>query len=75
MGFFGKKDSPPPSQDIIESVPAADPEKHASPQHDETATPDVCATAPTIDPAVEKRLLRKLDWNLVTLVSFFCMFR
>lgn len=67
MGFFGK-DEPPP-QDEIEMVAAADPEKQISPRHEL----DVRTTALTADPAVESRLLSKLDWNLVTLVSFLCM--
>lgn len=70
MGFFGKKDTPPP-QDTIEAAPAPDPEKQTSP-HNESVTPEA-VVGTTADPAVEGRLLRKLDWNLVTLVSFLCM--
>ncbi|RJE26498.1 Major Facilitator Superfamily [Aspergillus sclerotialis] len=70
MGFFGKKDTPPP-QDTIEAAPAPDPEKQASPHHESVTPEAVVPTTTTPDPAVERRLLRKLDWNLVTLVSFF----
>lgn len=67
MGFFGKENPPP--QDTIDMAPTVDPEKQVSSHHE----PEVRTAALTVDPAVESRLLRKLDWNLVTLVSFLCM--
>lgn len=67
MGFFGRKDEPP--QDAIESAPPVDPEKDISP-HQSAELPEV--QPPAVDPALESRLLRKLDWNVVTLLAFLC---
>ncbi|KAI7361934.1 hypothetical protein KC336_g21752, partial [Hortaea werneckii] len=33
-------------------------------------TVDEIGESPPVDPALEKKVLRKLDWNLVTLVSW-----
>lgn len=67
MGFFGKDDPAP--QDTIDPAPAVDTEKQLPSHHE----PEIRTAAMTVDPTVESRLLRKMDWNLVTLVSFLCM--
>lgn len=60
-----------PPQDTIESAPpAADPEKQIC-SHDEQTEPEA-RPASTVDPAIEARLLRKLDWRVVTLLAFLC---
>ncbi|KAH8427816.1 uncharacterized protein LDX57_005521 [Aspergillus melleus] len=82
MGFFGKKDgsldphagSNAPDDDIREAPVVRDPEKQL-PIHDDdvqTALPPMPAPSIDIDPAVEKRLLRKLDWRVPTLLGFLC---
>ena len=71
MGLFPRSDSPP--QDAIESAPASDPERQATPPK-EAEAPEVQLAVVNIDPEVEKRLVRKLDWNVVTLVAFLCNF-
>ncbi|GAB1202965.1 hypothetical protein APSETT445_001589 [Aspergillus pseudonomiae] len=61
MGFFGKKD---PSGDEIKEVPIMnDPEKQQPVHHNDvqTALPQIPPTVVNIDPAVEARILRKLD--------------
>ncbi|PLB55397.1 MFS general substrate transporter [Aspergillus steynii IBT 23096] len=85
MGFFGKKDGPldphagsnAPDDDIREAPALSDPEKQM-PTHDDdvqTALPPMPAPAIDIDPAIEKRLLRKLDWRVPTLLGFLCRTR
>lgn len=82
MGFFGKKDdtldphagSNAQDDDIREAPALRDPEKQM-PIHDDdvqTALPPMPAPTIDIDPAVEKRLLRKLDWRVPTLLGFLC---
>lgn len=70
MGLFGKRENAP--EDTIENAPQpVDSEKQLSPEEAEqsaqTQVPPV-----EIDPAVEKRLLRKLDLRLPTLMMFLC---
>ncbi|RAL01365.1 putative MFS transporter [Aspergillus ibericus CBS 121593] len=74
MGFFGKKDASGDmtgNVDAIVAAPGSDPEKQQV-AHDEefrTALPQVPQTV-TIDPAVEARLVRKLDLRVPTLLGF-----
>ncbi|PWY91837.1 MFS general substrate transporter [Aspergillus sclerotioniger CBS 115572] len=74
MGFFGKRDASGDTAgnvDAIVEAPGSDPEKqHVA--HDEeshTALPQVLRTV-AIDPAVEARLVRKLDLRVPTLLGF-----
>ncbi|KAE8163210.1 major facilitator superfamily domain-containing protein [Aspergillus tamarii] len=70
MGFFGKKD---PSGDEIKEAPImSDPEKQQPVHHDDaqTALPQIPAAVVNIDPAVEARMLRKLDLRVPTLMGF-----
>ncbi|KAJ5567195.1 hypothetical protein N7535_006501 [Penicillium sp. DV-2018c] len=65
MGFFRKQEPP---EDVIEAAPNQDVEKSTMPVHEEKQpTP----TAPTIDPELERRLVRKLDRRVPTLMGFF----
>lgn len=85
---FYKKDStpkrhsqpdPPPSYESPKRSPTPeDPEKQLSvPEEDTmgTALPQIPSTAITIDPAVERRVLRKLDLRVPTLLGFLCRLR
>ncbi|EAU33584.1 predicted protein [Aspergillus terreus NIH2624] len=80
---FYKKDStpkrhsqpdPPPSYESPKRSPTPeDPEKQLSvPEEDTmgTALPQIPSTTITIDPAVERRVLRKLDLRVPTLLGF-----
>lgn len=77
MGFFGKREAPGDATghvDAIVEAPGPDPEKQQV-AHDEdfhTALPQIPQATPTIDPAVEARLLRKLDLRVPTLLGFLC---
>ncbi|KAJ5102640.1 hypothetical protein N7532_003169 [Penicillium argentinense] len=69
MGFFGKFD--PPEDEIQRAPPDVDIEKRV-PSHEENEPgqpPAVVAAAP-IDPELERRVLRKLDWRVPTLMGF-----
>jgi len=72
MGFFGKEDPP---EDIIEQAPTnEDTEKQLTFHYSgegNTALPPTPVVH--IDPAVEKRMLRKLDCRLPLLLGFLCM--
>lgn len=68
MGFFGKGDAP---EDTIENAPAPeDTEKQMPSEENPEDQPQIAVVQ--IDPAVEKRLLRKLDLRLPTLMAFLC---
>ncbi|KJK64538.1 D-galactonate transporter [Aspergillus parasiticus SU-1] len=70
MGFFGKKD---PSSDEIKEAPVmSDPEKQQPVHHDDaqTALPQIPPAVVNIDPAIEARILRKLDLRVPTLMGF-----
>ncbi|KAI9926935.1 hypothetical protein ASPWEDRAFT_121168 [Aspergillus wentii DTO 134E9] len=69
MGFFGKKDSSNP--DVIETIPPEQDSEKQIPLHEDTALPQIPAPVIKIDPAVEARLLRKLDFRVPMLVGFF----
>ncbi|OQE25398.1 hypothetical protein PENSTE_c006G01172 [Penicillium steckii] len=71
MGFFGKEDLP--EDEIQRAPPDPDLEKRI-PSHEETGPvqPNQPVIAPAIiDPELEKRVLRKLDWRVPTLMGFF----
>ncbi|PYI11426.1 MFS general substrate transporter [Aspergillus sclerotiicarbonarius CBS 121057] len=74
MGYFGKRDASTDmtgNADAIVSAPGSDPEKQQV-AHDEeshTALPQIPQMV-TIDPAVEARLVRKLDLRVPTLLGF-----
>ena len=71
MGFFGKKDPP---EDAIENAPDVDTEKQ-QPMHNERDEGDHTALPlplVEIDPAVEKRMLRKMDCRVPVLLGFLC---
>lgn len=73
MGFFGKKD--PSGDEIIEAPVMSDPEKQQPVHHDDaqTALPQIPPAVVNIDPAIEARILRKLDLRVPTLMGFLCM--
>ena len=71
MGFFGKKDLP---EDAIENAPDMDTEKQ-QPVHNERDEGDHAALPlpiVEIDPAVERRMLRKMDCRVPVLLGFLC---
>ena len=71
MGFFGKKDLP---EDAIENAPDVDTEKQ-QPVHNERDEGDHAALPlpiVEIDPAVERRMLRKMDCRVPVLLGFLC---
>lgn len=71
MGFLGKADPP---EDEIQTASDHDVEKTV-PAHQETGSvspPAVMTAATTIDPELERRVLRKLDLRVPTLMGFFC---
>lgn len=70
MGLLGKRENAP--EDTIENAPhPVDSEKQSSPEDVEQPTQTQVPPV-EIDPAVEKRLLRKLDLRLPTLMMFLC---
>lgn len=70
MGFFGKRDNAP--GDAIEYAPEqVDSEKQSPPEQIEQPVQTEGALI-EVDPVVEKRLLRKLDLRLPTLMMFLC---
>lgn len=68
MGFFRKAaaEQPPTAIDLA----APDAEKGSIEYGDVTGSPD--RVQHHIDPAMEKNVVRKLDRNLVTLVTVLC---
>jgi hypothetical protein len=70
MGFFGKKD---PSEDEIQRAPSDQDVEKTVPAHQESGHIQPPAMAATVlDPELERRVLRKLDWRVPTLMGFFC---
>ncbi|KAJ5662729.1 hypothetical protein N7462_011655 [Penicillium macrosclerotiorum] len=68
MDFFRKSDTP---EDEIQRAPDQDVEKSV-PAHQESGPVHPTAVTPTpVDPELEKRVLRKIDWRLPTLMGFF----
>ncbi|KAJ0419420.1 major facilitator superfamily domain-containing protein [Aspergillus carlsbadensis] len=87
MGVFGKKhalsgdnapensketQNPSTSDDAIQSIHSADPEKQSEPYTNEshTALPQMPSPRISIDPMLEARVVRKLDWRVPTLLGF-----
>lgn len=70
MGFFGKSD---PSDDEIQRAPADQDVEKRVPSHQEAGPTQPFAAVPAIDPEVERRVLRKLDLRVPTIMAFFCM--
>lgn len=71
MGFFGKSETP--GDEIQNASPAQDVEKTIPPIEAAGPTPSTAVTATLIDPELERRVLRKLDWRVPTLTAFLCM--
>ncbi|KAJ5476222.1 hypothetical protein N7475_001951 [Penicillium sp. IBT 31633x] len=65
MGSNGKHEPP---EDAIQTAPNEDVEKTTMPVHEEKRSP---VTLPAIDPEIERRVVRKLDWRVPTLMGFF----
>ena len=80
MGIFKKNVQPPstapgPVDDVRPAGNDTDIEKMhemVNLEHEPAAAPQA---RPQIDRAMEKRILKKLDWNLVSLVTFLCELR
>lgn len=70
MGSFAK---PEPSEDVIQNAPEVQDVEKRIPPHEETPA-GARVAAPAIDPELERRVLRKLDWRVPTLTAFLCMF-
>ncbi|RLL96353.1 hypothetical protein CFD26_102484 [Aspergillus turcosus] len=74
MGLFGNKNTPSnQTKDAIEQASSVDTEKQNTVHQDEdndTALPAMPAAVITIDPVVERRVLRKLDLRVPTLMGF-----
>lgn len=67
MSFLERQGLP---ADVIQTAPDEDVEKVVVPAHEEKPP---AATLPVIDPELERRVVRKLDWHVPTLLGFFCM--
>ena len=72
MGLFGKRELPedeiqrvPPDQDVEKTLPA---QLEVAP-----VQPPAKLTPRAIDPELERRVVRKLDLRVPTLMGFFCM--
>ena len=77
MAIFKK--TPPTATDLADQATAAtthdaDVEKNFETVKLENTAEDAPQRHPNIDPALERRVLKKLDWNLVLLVTFLCMY-
>jgi hypothetical protein len=70
MGFFGK--SEPSSDEIQRAPPDPDVEKKI-PSHEEGPTQLSISAAGSINPNLERRVVRKLDLRVPTLMAFLCM--
>ncbi|KAJ5345689.1 hypothetical protein N7452_003693 [Penicillium brevicompactum] len=57
-----------PAEDVIQPAPDEDVEKFTQPAHQEKRPSTIQST---IDPEMERRVVRKLDWHLPTLMAFF----
>lgn len=71
MGFFSKSE---PSEDEIQNAPPVQGAEKSVPSHEEVgAAQPTAVTATLLDPELERRVLRKLDWRVPTLTAFLCM--
>ncbi|KAJ5375125.1 Major facilitator superfamily domain general substrate transporter [Penicillium concentricum] len=64
MGFLQNQEQP---EDVIQTAPDEDVEKIAVPAHEEEPP---TAILPAIEPELERRVVRKLDWRVPTLLGF-----
>lgn len=70
MGFFGAKE---PSEDGIQRAPSDQDVEKTVPAHQEGGhVQPATMTTTAIDPELERRVLRKLDLHVPTLMAFFC---
>lgn len=65
MGFFRKQDAPTEPEATVKTAVTTDPEKNA-------VAPQVTPAGTAIDPELEARVVRKLDWRVPTLLGFLC---
>lgn len=72
MGFFGKAE---PSNDAIQKAPADQDVEKRVPSHQGAGPKTPSAAVPAIDPEVERRVVRKLDLRVPTIMAFFCMIK
>jgi hypothetical protein len=75
MGILGRKAPPPTTVDLGDAKPpsiqpSGDPEKSDKEVQLENDT--IGARAHNIDPELERRVVRKLDWHVPPLVAFLC---
>jgi hypothetical protein len=75
MGFLSRKAPPPTALGLGDANPSpaqlsGDPEKANEDVQLESTT--VGAQAHHIDPELERRVVRKLDWHVPPLVAFLC---
>jgi hypothetical protein len=75
MGILGRKALPPTAVDLgdanyLSTQPSSDPEKSDKEVQLESNTTG--ARARNIDPELERRVVRKLDWHVPPLVAFLC---
>lgn len=68
MGFSERQQP----EDMIQTATNEDIEKTTLPAHEEKPP---TAILPAIDPELERRVVRKLDWRVPTLLGFFCTIR
>lgn len=68
MGWKEKPSATDNSADAISTADAPDPEKEAIDHAENLST----AAVPHVDAAVERRVVRKLDWRLVPIVMGLC---
>ncbi|KAF7173643.1 hypothetical protein CNMCM6106_007697 [Aspergillus hiratsukae] len=68
MVFFDKSSAP---EGAIRRAPEEDIEKETSAHHDTSTVQPPATYSETIDPGLERRVLRKLDLRLPTLMGFF----
>lgn len=60
----------PERSDSMEHAPAGDVEKELTSVQKESA-----GASPRIDPELERRVVRKIDWHVTPLVTFLCKWR
>lgn len=77
MGFLSRQDPVPTAVDQSDAStpsaqPSSDPEKTT--KHVQVESAASGPRAQGIDPAVERRVVRKLDWRVPPLVAFLCEF-
>lgn len=70
MGFFGKAEPP---EDEIQRAPSDQDVEKTIPAHQESNPAQPTVVPAAIDADLERRVLRKLDLRVPTLMGFFCM--